>query len=935
MGQNDTKKHNSHDLELPSWGPYSKTHLGVSHIADAEKGLRFDLVPSLGFYRGKICIPSALWDSDARPTFARPDLSHFRTVHEIAGRDRVTAAIDYKQDKDQVDVTARFDNRSPEPVACTLRSFASLQFPNERVRDASPLCAAKPRLPAGSSIIDATHYDILKLADPLRRNGIVSDAKRRGVFRESGFVTGCGLGPPFGFEGDEVQWHVQLPSPLQRAQCSLRYRAGRPVTIRMRFTALNGSGPAGNPPGATTATVVADLLPATILELRTLDLDTELSAGAFSVSLEVLTGSALELDCLVLSQAVLSNSGESGASSRLAFETLRPVAKPKIGVVTSGAAIEPARSWWQRSIEKKREARGITLDYEEIEGVYLVLWNRDGGRVRTIHHSEIDFFIRKLVQEHVTDELIGDKRGHFTDIALEPIAIPAGNSYTISMRTVLCSADEVEEHIGRFEAQVSKSEPIPVEKLPGDSISDNLRKQGRDALAATLLTNIVYPIHTKWGYIRHNTPGRWWDSLYTWDSGFIGIGLSAIDFARAKECLLAYLTDPDDPDAPYVQHGTPLPVQIYLFRELWNRYHDEKLERHAYPGLKRMYDFLVGRATGSPTQPFASGLVTTWELFYNSGGWDDYPPQVYVHHAGLTGRVAPVVSTSHAIRSARILRNHAERLGFAEDIAQYTSDIDRLTEALQRYAWDEPSGFFGYVEHDESGHPVGILRHEGGENFNRGLDGLSPFVAGACSVEQRERTVELLMSPQRIWSDIGLSTVDQSAACFRSDGYWNGAVWMPHQWFFWKSLIDYGYLEEALKVAETALDLWGREAGESGRCFEHFPIAGGRGAGWHQFGGLSAPVLPWYQSLHGAGTITPGYDVRVDDHRFDPERGRLEARVSNDSPESRWILVCLGEASEAKELFPESFRSQARKIAAGVFAVELPGQFEGTITVRC
>lgn len=216
MKYSETNPKVAHDPDLPDWGPYSKTHLGVSHIADADNGLRLDLVPSPGLFRGKLCIPSALWDSDAWPSFATADLRHYRNVHEIAGRERVTATIDYIQDGDQVDVYARFDNRSPEPVACTLRSFISLRFPNEFVRDATPLAPAEPQLPDPSILVEATDYDRLELSDPKRVNGIVSDAKRRGVFRESGFVSGAGLGAPFGERGDSVFWRVNAESRFSR-----------------------------------------------------------------------------------------------------------------------------------------------------------------------------------------------------------------------------------------------------------------------------------------------------------------------------------------------------------------------------------------------------------------------------------------------------------------------------------------------------------------------------------------------------------------------------------------------------------------------------------------------------------------------------------------------------------------------------------------------
>ena len=34
--------------------------------------------------------------------------------------------------------------------------------------------------------------------------------------------------------------------------------------------------------------------------------------------------------------------------------------------------------------------------------------------------------------------------------------------------------------------------------------------------------------------------------------------------------------------------------------------------------------------------------------------------------------------------------------------------------------------------------------------------------------------------------------VDMSASSYRDDGYWNGAVWFSHQWFFWKTMLDLG-----------------------------------------------------------------------------------------------------------------------------------------------
>ena len=153
---------------------------------------------------------------------------------------------------------------------------------------------------------------------------------------------------------------------------------------------------------------------------------------------------------------------------------------------------------------------------------------------------------------------------------------------------------------------------------------------GQRLLAAAVLTNAIYPVYTQGVRIKHHVPGRQWLSLYTWDSGFTALGAAELDPATAVQILNTYLTDDGDPNA-FVHHGSPVPVQVYVFQELWNRTQSRALLETYYPGLRRMYQFLAGQRFGSTTSPFRSGLLQTWDYFYNSGGWDDYPAQKYVN----------------------------------------------------------------------------------------------------------------------------------------------------------------------------------------------------------------------------------------------------------------------------------------------------------------
>jgi hypothetical protein len=93
-------------------------------------------------------------------------------------------------------------------------------------------------------------------------------------------------------------------------------------------------------------------------------------------------------------------------------------------------------------------------------------------------------------------------------------------------------------------------------------------------------------------------------------------------------------------------------------------------------------------------------------------------------------------------------------------------------------------------------------------------------------------------------------------------------------------LLDLGETDAAWKIASTGLEVWKTEVERSYHCFEHFIVETGRGAGWHQFGGLSSPVLAWYSAYHRPGRLTTGYDVTVRASRFEKGGKALNASLS-------------------------------------------------------
>ncbi|MCU6794944.1 trehalase family glycosidase [Paenibacillus sp. WQ 127069] len=855
-----------HDLRLPAWGPYTKQYMGISHISDQARGLRFDLSLMPGFYRRKIDIPSVLWESGYHPWEATADYSFFSHRHELEWKDEVYTDISFSRlDDNSRLVRARFVNQTNHAQNLVLHWMASLQPPRLPGHREIHVCA-EARLPQGAQWIDSLDYKELTFARSRPSDGLVYDGYLRGETRGQHYTGGSAIGQGFGTdEGDLLLYEVQLNTSLREGTFLLRYQASHNGNLDIRIGQQSYR-----------------LNVHKSEELRTSTIHVgEIPAGSFSVELYGTGTGAIIIDGFTLV--------EQADIEVVSFPDLPWQTEPELleGPVTGS----------------------LILRYDNCPYHYGLMWNFPDVEVRQYKNDELDRYARHTVHNHVDEVLLGNEKGHFTNIFMRPIHLNPNSSITLHGMVCSGSYEEVQAALQQFSLKDEQCE-IVYQAARADLNRPSCYPTGdtylfsQQLMRATLLTNTVFPVYTKRSYIRHNTPGRWWDSLYTWDSGFIGLGLMELDAQRALDCLNAYLTEPGDSQAAFIHHGSPVPVQHYLFLELWNRGQAQAYVHALYPQLRQYYLFLAGKIGGSTTDTSHSGLLKTWDYFYNSGGWDDYPPQKYVHAQSLEHTVAPVITTSQAIRVAKILKMAARMSdAWLKDIPEYEADIRLWSEALEAYAWDEEAGYYSYVVHGEDGQPEGILRHTSGTNYNRGMDGLYPLVAGICTKERAEQLISALFDETRLWTPIGISTVDQSAPYYRADGYWNGAVWMPHQWFFWKTMLDLGHPELAFRIADTALTVWKRETETTYNCYEHFIVQTGRGAGWHHFGGLSAPVLNWFAAYYERGKVSVGFNVWMLEQSFNETLTTYKAEFcyegATDQPFSLIVNMASGHQYEA------------------------------------
>ncbi len=89
-----------------------------------------------------------------------------------------------------------------------------------------------------------------------------------------------------------------------------------------------------------------------------------------------------------------------------------------------------------------------------------------------------------------------------------------------------------------------------------------------EILKTTLLTNVVYPLYKHGENVVHFTPGKRWDSFYTWDSGIIGVGVLEYSIEKSQYILETYLAEEDNEDYAFVLHGSLVPTQFAQYGEL-------------------------------------------------------------------------------------------------------------------------------------------------------------------------------------------------------------------------------------------------------------------------------------------------------------------------------------------------------------------------------
>ncbi|KKS71016.1 hypothetical protein A3E45_04515 [Candidatus Daviesbacteria bacterium RIFCSPHIGHO2_12_FULL_43_11] len=351
-----------------------------------------------------------------------------------------------------------------------------------------------------------------------------------------------------------------------------------------------------------------------------------------------------------------------------------------------------------------------------------------------------------------------------------------------------------------------------------------------------------------------------------WDSCFHAIILSHFSPHDAKNEIFSLLSKQFDngliPHMIYWKKGkvinvnwgkdgtssiTQPPMIAYAVRQIFQTDGDLSFVRTVYPSLYHFYRYLLTER--DPHEKHLVGIMNPDESGEdNSPRFDDplnLPPTNTLKEntkrrfqlvdqnidckfdAPFCMRnffwVKDVPFNAIMVKNMQVLAELAEKLGNNDDALYFTQKSKEISSAMRKHQLSH--GLFWSVY----GKRYQKIKVKTWAIF-------APLFAGILTKEEAKELVKKhLLNKKEFWTDYPVPTVSRKEPSFDPKGFWRGPAWIATNWFIYKGLLNYGFVEEAKRIKESSLALI-----EKSGFREHFnPLTGeGEGAKNFTWGGL-------------------------------------------------------------------------------------------------
>lgn len=305
-------------------------------------------------------------------------------------------------------------------------------------------------------------------------------------------------------------------------------------------------------------------------------------------------------------------------------------------------------------------------------------------------------------------------------------------------------------------------------------------------------------------YARHYFRGFW-----AWDSWKHAVALVHFEPDIAKNQVLAMydfqneqgmIADCVFPDTTIANHNwrdTKPPLSAWAVWSIYKKTKDISFVSELYAQIVKYHEWWYinrdhdGNGLCEYGSTDGTEVAARWESGMDNAVRFDDIKMLRNNENAWSMNQESVDLNSYLFAEKIYLKNMANILGKDADVKKYKSEAVYLKKQIQSLMYDPKDGYFYDIKLDDKSF-VKV----------KGPEGWIPLWAGIASQNQADAVIEKILNPKIFNTKIPFSTLDASHPEFNPEkGYWRGPVWMDQAYFALMGLKQYGYEDEAVRLA--------------------------------------------------------------------------------------------------------------------------------------
>ncbi|MCK4570169.1 MAG: hypothetical protein KAT76_07750 [Bacteroidales bacterium] len=269
---------------------------------------------------------------------------------------------------------------------------------------------------------------------------------------------------------------------------------------------------------------------------------------------------------------------------------------------------------------------------------------------------------------------------------------------------------------------------------------------------------------------------------------------------------------------------TSAPFYNWINYEIYSVSKDREFLEDAYVSGKRYIEWLLENRDADDDGllewgPY--GIIENVRDWYNAVFQVSAERYLDVDKEDISDELECLDLSLMAINEMNYLKLMAEELEIPEDVTLWEELAYSMTLKLNLKMWSQSDSFYYHINRKDDSYffmERDLRRQE--------IIGFLPMWAEACDEEQAAMLVNTLCDTTKFWRKYGVPTLAADDPWFSPNvDYcckWNGPVWLLWDYMVFRGLINYGYDELAIKLADKMILAAGTQLSKNHNYWESF-----------------------------------------------------------------------------------------------------------------